>query len=268
MGGGWGRRKRSADIVNNNIYRVIDMFIDKQSPVPAYYQIKHYILEQITSGNWKKDVPIPSERELSELAKVSRMTVRQAINELVNEGMVYRLKGKGTYITKSKIEQKNIMSFSDMAKNKGLEAVTKLLIFEKQTTVPQISQLLGVADDTHLYRIKRLRKAGDIPVAVEEVFIPQDYCPEIERFDLTGSLYKILLEQYQHKIEKINVNIEAIPANHKEHEKLLEVTKTFPLLRVSGNSITHTGLALFHEISHYRSDQFSYQVSIFNRHTF
>lgn len=240
------------------------MFIDKQSPIPAYFQLKNYILDQISSGQWQKEQPIPSERELSELARVSRMTVRQAINELVNEGILYRLKGKGTYITKSKIEQRNIMSFSEMVKSKGITPVTEILEFEKNALFPAIAKILGVEAETKFYRVKRLRKAEEIPIGIEEVFIPEKYCPDIDRFDLSGSLYRILLEQYEYKIERINLSIEAVLPTEKEHQ-LLQVSKTMPLLKVSGNSITSTGLELFYEVSYYRSDKLSYKVSIFNR---
>ena len=244
------------------------MFIDKQSPIPVYYQIKQYILEQIKIGKWERNQALPSERELSELAKVSRMTVRQAINELVNEGVVYRLKGKGTFITQSKIEQRGIMSFSEMVKNKGFTPITQVLSLDTQHTCAEIAHALDLADDTIFYRFKRLRKADSTPVGVEEVFVPKNYCPNLDHYDLTTSLYKILLEHYQFRIEKVNISIQAILANNKELEKLLEIPKPSPLLKVSGSSITHTGMPLFYETSFYRSDHLSYKVSILNRNDY
>lgn len=240
------------------------MFIDKQSPVPVYYQLKNYILEKIKSGQWPKDKPIPSERELSEQAKVSRMTVRQALNELVNDGVLYRIKGTGTFISKSKIEQKNIMSFSQMTRSKGITPVTKVLEMDKSSLFPGISEMLGVERDTRFYRIKRLRKADDIPIAIEEVFIPENYCPGIDRFDLSRSLYGLLLDEYQYKIGRMDLNMEAVLPDEKQCQ-LLQVNRTIPLLKVSGNTITTMGLSLFYEMSCYRSDKFSHKVSIFNR---
>ncbi len=244
------------------------MFIDKQSPIPIYYQIKSYIMENITSGKWNKENPIPSERELGQMAKVSRMTVRQAVNELVNEGVLYRLKGKGTFIIKSKIEQRDIMSFSEMVKNKGLKPITEVLIFKNGINLPSVCGKLGLPPEQKLYRIKRLRKAGSIPVGVEDVYIPEHYCPGLKSEHMAGSMYKLLLEEYQYKISKCDLNIEAIPANEKEHFDLLEADNSIPLLKVSGTSTTHTGLLLFYETSYYRSEQLSYKVSIFSRQDF
>lgn len=240
------------------------MFIDKNSPIPVYFQIKNYILEKVRAEEWPKDNAIPSERELGEQAKVSRMTVRQAINELVNEGVLYRLKGKGTFIARAKIEQRNIMSFSDMVKSKGITPVTEILAFESQLLCPQVAQEIELDENTRFYRIKRLRKADEVPIGIEEVFIPEEYCGQLEKYDMTGSLYKVLLEEYHYKIERVNLNIEAVMANEEERE-LLQMSKSMPLLKASGNSITNTGMSLFYEISYYRSDKLSYKVSIFNR---
>lgn len=240
------------------------MFIDKRSPVPAYYQLKNYIIDCISSGQWKKDNPIPSERELATLAKLSRMTVRQAINELVNEGVLYRVKGKGTFITRSKIEQKNIMSFSEMVKSKGMVPNTRILEFDSQMNYPHIAQLMGLELKTQFYRFKRLRRAGDMPVAIEEVYIPAEYCSDIQKYDLTGSLYDILNQQYQFKIVRMDINIEAILPD-MEQQKLLLIGSDMPLLKVYGNNITDTGIELFHEISYYRSDKLSFKLSIFDR---
>ena len=240
------------------------MVIDKRSPVPAYYQLKNYIIDSISSGQWKKDNPIPSERELAMFAKVSRMTVRQAINELVNEGILYRVKGKGTFITRTKIEQKNIMSFSEMVKSKGMVPNTQILEFNSERSYPDIAELMGLQLQTEFYRFKRLRKAGDIPVAIEEVYIPAEYCRNIQKYDLTGSLYGILHEHYQFRIGRMDVSIEAILPD-VEQQKLLLVGADVPLLKVYGNTIADTGIELFHEISYYRSDKLSFKVSIFDR---
>lgn len=240
------------------------MLIDKRSPIPAYFQLKKYIIDCISSGEWKKDKPIPSERELALFAKVSRMTVRQAINELVNEGILYRIKGKGTFITKNKIEQKNIMSFSKMVKSKGMIPKTEILEFDLNGYYPDIAELMGLESKTEFYRIKRLRKAGDLPMAIEEVFIPAENCRDIQKFDLTGSLYDILHQQYQIKISRMDVNIEAVlPDTHQQ--ELLSIGSDVPLLKVCGNTIADIGIELFHEISFYRSDKLSFKVSIFDR---
>src|SRR5260370_30645371 len=82
--------------------------IYRNSPLPRYYQLKEIIRERIRSGEWKPGELIPSERELSEKYGISRMTARQAITELVNEGLFYREQGKGTFVSQRKITQQLI----------------------------------------------------------------------------------------------------------------------------------------------------------------
>src|SRR5829696_7790201 len=77
----------------------------KSGPLPRYYQLKEIIRERIRSGEWATGSPIPSERELCEQYGISRMTARQSITELVNEGYLYREQGKGTFVAQPKITQ-------------------------------------------------------------------------------------------------------------------------------------------------------------------
>lgn len=80
--------------------------IDKNSPIPVYYQLKNDFIKKIASGVWKAGECISSERELCEIYDVSRMTIRQAIGELVQEGILTRKKGKGTFVCEQKVNQK------------------------------------------------------------------------------------------------------------------------------------------------------------------
>lgn len=120
------------------------MFIDKRSPIPAYYQLKAIILDKIREGEYRADEIIPSEREFSDSLNISRMTVRQALNQLVAEGVLYREKGKGTFVSKPKFEQRNIMSFSDLVRKKGLNPSTKILNFEKIKPSVEICNALEI----------------------------------------------------------------------------------------------------------------------------
>src|SRR5258708_39864193 len=103
--------------------------IYRNSPLPRYYQLKEIIRERIRSGEWKPGELIPSERELSEQYKISRMTARQAITELVNEGMFYREQGKGTFVSRHKITQQliRLTGFTEDIKTRGQRPGTKVL---------------------------------------------------------------------------------------------------------------------------------------------
>lgn len=238
------------------------MYIDKKSPIPVYYQLKNIILDKIKKGEYPEGSLIPSERDLGENLNISRMTVRQALNQLVTEGVLYREKGKGTFVSKSKIVQRNIMSFSETVRNKGLTPSTNVLEFARITGRPDIKEMLDLDANDGLYCFKRLRLANDLPIAIEEVFIPEKYCPNLEEHNLKSSLYKLLKEEYSLSVNFMDSSIEAAKPT-REEKKLLMLTDSTPVLRISSISYNDAGAKLLHQRDVYRSDEFNYNVRIF-----
>ena len=238
------------------------MYIDKNSPIPAYSQLKNIILEKINSGEYSAGKPIPSERELSEVLNISRMTVRQALNQLTSEGILYRERGVGTFVSKAKIEQRNIMSFSDTVSKRGMTPSTKVLKFEKIKPSDDIRNILMLKENEAVYNVKRLRLANNIPVAIEESFIPEKHCPDLEKFDLRHSLYRILREEYHYNLAYADNLIEAAKASG-ETKKLLEIPGSVPVLRIYILYYTDSGIKLYYEKSVYRSDNYKYNIRIF-----
>lgn len=238
------------------------MYIDKKSPIPAYFQLKNIILEKIKSGEYPAGSLIPSERELSENLGISRMTARQAINQLATERYLVREKGKGTFVNELKFEQKNIMSFSETVKRQGMVPSTKVLEFTEELECYDIKDQLKLSSEQKLFRVKRLRLADTIPIAIEEVYIPENICPDIDKLDLTKSLYEILKSNYSIEISYIDNTIEAIKTD-KENRQLLELPAGVPALKISGISYTKEGNKLFYERDIYRADKYNYSVRIY-----
>lgn len=238
------------------------MFIDKRSPIPAYYQLKGIILDKIREGEYRADEIIPSEREFSDSLNISRMTVRQALNQLVAEGVLYREKGKGTFVSKPKIEQRNIMSFSDLVRKKGLTPSTKILNFEKVKPSVEICNALEITGKDLVYNLKRLRLADNSPIGIEEVFIPERYCPRLERYDLTDSLYRLVRDEFRHIMDYVDNVIETVRPGKTEKE-LLEIKSSIPVLKISAIYYTKSGIRLFYEKSTYRSDEYKYSVRVY-----
>lgn len=238
------------------------MQIDKKSPIPVYFQLKNIVLKMIADGKYSEGGLIPSERELGEILGISRMTVRQALNNLVHEGVLYREKGRGTFVAKTKIEQKNIMSFSEIVAGRGMTPSTKVLYFQKEEAKGEISGILEMEENQSVYNIKRLRLANNIPVGIEQAFIPEIHCPGLEKFDLTQSLYRLIREEYRHSISYVDNVIEVSKADREEKE-LLGISNNVPVLRVSGVNYTEYDLKLFYERSVYRSDEYKYNVRVY-----
>jgi GntR family transcriptional regulator len=238
------------------------MYIDKTSPIPAYYQLKKLIAAKISAGEFRPNQLIPSERELGAALQISRMTVRQALNQLVNEGVLYREKGKGTFVAKLKIEQHNIMSFSEMVKNKGLIPATKVLFFGKELPALDIAELLNLKKSEPLYHIRRLRLASETPIGIEAVFIPEKFCPNLERLDLTASLYQIIREAYSLTISYVDNEIESTGPSQEEQD-LLDISAAIPVIRINGKSFIESGVNLLYERSVYRADEYKYSARIY-----
>lgn len=231
--------------------------IDKNSPIPVYYQLKNDFIKKIASGVWKAGECISSERELCEIYDVSRMTIRQAIGELVQEGILTRKKGKGTFVCEQRVNQKDMMSFTEMIKQSGRSLETKVVEFEIIDT-PEDIQDVFILD--RLYKISRKRIVDNECIAVETVYIPVDYCGHLNKEMLEGSLYKVL-EGFGYIITNSNSSIVAVNVDD-EIRKILECEIDTPILKVVSKTFTNTDKLLFLEEAFYKSDKFTLQVNI------
>lgn len=120
--------------------------IVRKSPLPRYYQLKEIMREKIRSGEWKPGDLIPSERELGEQYGISRMTARQAITELVNEGLFYREQGKGTFVSRRKITQQliHLTGFTEDMKARGQQPGTRVLSAEMRPAEEAVAERLRI----------------------------------------------------------------------------------------------------------------------------
>ena len=140
--------------------------IYKNSPLPRYYQLKEIMRERIRLGEWKPGDLIPSERELGETYGISRMTARQAITDLVNEGLFYREQGKGTFVSQHKITQQLIQltGFTEDIRARGQRPGTKVLSAEMFPADEATAERLRISQGMLIFRLRRLRLADDEPL--------------------------------------------------------------------------------------------------------
>ena len=234
--------------------------IDKSSPIPVYFQLKNDLVKKIAQGLWKPGECIASERELCEIYGVSRMTIRQAIGELVQEGVLTRLKGKGTFVCEQTVKQQDMMSFTEMIKQTGREIKTEVINFDVIDT-PDDMQDIFMLDK--VYKIERRRIVDGECIAVETVFIPVDYCGHINEEMLKGSLYKIL-ENFGYSISNSTSSIVAADITDEVKEKF-NTKENFPVLKMIGKTFANKNKLLFIEEALYRSDKFTLQVNISRR---
>lgn len=171
--------------------------LKQDDQIPLYIQLKESIRSSITSGQLKFGDKIPTELELSEEYKISRITVRKAILELVEEGYLVKKQGKGTFVNKRKIERKivHFLSFSDACKANGLTASSKVIKKEIIQPTAADKQSLQLDDGDALLFIQRVRYAGDSPIMLENNFFSYKEYHSLLNENLDGSLYKILEEK-------------------------------------------------------------------------
>lgn len=234
--------------------------IDKNSPIPVYYQLKNDLTSKIAKGVWKAGDCIASERELCEIYGVSRMTIRQAVGELVQEGILLRIKGKGTFVCEQKLKQQDMMSFTEIIKKTGNELVTEVLEFSTIETPEDFEDIFTLDS---LYKIKRKRIVDKECIALETVYIPVDYCGYIDKSMLNGSLFKIL-EKFGYVVDYSTSSISAVIIN-EELKEIFGVDQEVPMLKVISKTYDNKDKMIFLEEAIYRSDKYLLEVNISRR---
>ncbi len=186
--------------------------IYRNSPVPRYHQLKEILRERIQSGEWKAGDLIPSERELSEQYGISRMTTRQAITELVNEGVFYREQGRGTFVSHRKITQQliRLTGFTEDISARGQRPSTRVLSACMQPADEETAARLHIEVGQEIFALQRLRLADDQPLAVELSQLAFKGCERLVEEDFGhNSLYRVLESRYGLPLVEADQEIEA-----------------------------------------------------------
>ncbi|WP_339145609.1 MULTISPECIES: GntR family transcriptional regulator [unclassified Sutcliffiella] len=241
--------------------------IDKSSPIPMYYQLESHIKNQINAGIILPGDSIPSEREYAENYGISRMTVRQAINSLVNEGLLYRKKGSGTFVSEKKIEQplQGLTSFTEDMKKRGLSPTSKLIHFEIIPANSFIANELKINEFAPVYEIKRIRLADGEPMALETNYLSANMVKGLTEEVVNASIYAYIEEKLNLRIAHADQLIESIKAS-VEDEKLLKIEKGHPMLYIQRNTYLQDGTPLELVKSVYRGDRYKFHIKLNRNH--
>ncbi|GGL62338.1 GntR family transcriptional regulator [Sporolactobacillus putidus] len=238
--------------------------IDRRSPVPMYYQIEKYIEDLIENKNLKQGDRIPSEREFTEQFQVSRMTVRQAVMDLVNAGILLRRKGKGTFVSgQRKIEKSlnGLSGFSEDMINRGMKPDSKLLDFQKIRPPASVVKRLSLGEGEEVYAIKRTRLADDRPMAIETTFIPASLVPGLTRQASNQSLYDYIEKECGLTIDHADQSLEAVLVTAAE-AAILDVPKGSPVLLIERCAYLAGGKTLEYTRSLYRADRYKFMIRL------
>ncbi len=237
------------------------MKLDENSPIPLYYQLENLIREKIENGTFKVDEKIESERKLSEKLNLSRMTISKAINNLVEEGILYRKRGQGTFVSKHKVDFfPGLKGFTKIIKDKGMTPSSKVITQNLIIPDKHICEKLNISENDKVIFTERLRLADNQIINLEKSYIPYSLCPNLLDTDLTSeSIYK-LLSSSGYRPSKAKEKIQAILCD-EELSKLLKININNPILkrkRITNSKDT----VIEYTFNYYRADIYDMIVTI------
>jgi GntR family transcriptional regulator len=239
------------------------MKLERNGKNPLHFQIQSLIREQIAQGLIKAGENIPSERELSEKLKVSRMTVRQAFKALREEGLVYQKRGTGTFASPHKLDihTRNLTGFSDEMRRRGMEPSSKVLSLKKELPETDVMKQLNISQPDTVFHLERLRLANEIPMSIETTYLPVSIFPKLDQYNYEKeSLYHVLENNYGMTMYSAEEILEAATSD-QQTSQLLGIKRNSPLLIVHRTVFTETDKAIEYTKSVYRADR--YRASFF-----
>lgn len=200
---------------------------EMKNDVPIYKQIENYIMECIHDSRLQKGMMIPSEENFCEMFSTSRMTVRKAIDELVGKGVLYRMKGKGTFVNKFNIEKTMNVStgWKETMQAQGHKTKTKVLNFCYVEASEYIAKNLNVAIGSNVVLLERLRYADELPVLIEKAYLNGSILKGIMDYEFSDeSLYRVFENNFDIKLNHVYQKIYTKEISG-DHAKLLFNTK-------------------------------------------
>jgi DNA-binding GntR family transcriptional regulator len=238
--------------------------IDRSSPVPMYFQISRQLEDAVDRGDLVPGERLPNEVELAESLTVSRPTMRQALEHLVEKGMLTRKRGVGTQVSNTQVRRRVALTslYEDLAQA-GRQPATRVLRLDPDCIDRHAARALGTPPDAGLVHCERVRLADGRPLAILRNWLPPRF-NDITRADLeTKGLYQ-LLSQRNGRPAVAKQRITAVPASAAE-AKLLDVKPHAPLISMQRTAFDTAGHAVEFADNLYRADLYAIEVTVFNR---
>lgn len=234
--------------------------------IPRYVKIRESLRAQILSGELERGQKLPSEDDLAAQYGVSRMTVRQGISELIDDGLLYRRHGVGTFVSFPHIERDHsrLSNFFDNTKIQGIDAKSTILNIEVVPARAKIAQALVLENGEPVIRIKTLRQADDIIITLHDAYIPQRLFPELinkdtEILDVQNLWSRF--EQYGYPVNRAVQKLEARLADRKLAE-LLQIKTGAPILYKERTVYADDGTPVEFTYCYNRGDLYSLTVTL------
>ncbi|WP_442487251.1 GntR family transcriptional regulator [Halomonas litopenaei] len=235
------------------------LHLDASLATPLYRQLANGLEAAIRSGSWRAGEALPSERNLAEALSVSRITARKALDQLEESGLIRRDRGSGTFIRPSMDQPlTRLASFSDMLIQRGFSPRSEWLRRERCQPSPEENLRLGLSSNAQVSRLKRLRLADDVVMAVEESCLPVTVLPDPMAVDV--SLYQ-WLEQAGRPIVRARQQVTAVNADG-ELAGLAQVAEGQALLKVTRLGYLADDTPAELTITYCRTDYYDFTVEL------
>lgn len=238
------------------------MKLNKNLPTPLYHQVKDFLIDKITLGEWEPGYQLPAERELAIQFNVSTITVKRAIHDLVNKGILFRQRGKGTFVSKK--EDKDLFQMVTLRNEveESEEHPHISLSFREEEAESKIGKILNINPNDKVYKIHRLKIDGDDPVGIEYTYIPSSILPNLTSEIIDNDLiYNMFTNKYGLVLGKAKIYFSTIIAEEYE-SKLLKVPKGEQLFVLERFTYTEGNQIIEYSRFIVRQDKSRYYIEI------
>jgi DNA-binding GntR family transcriptional regulator len=241
----------------------VDIALDRGSPVPLYFQMSQQLQAAIEDGRLAPGDQIDTEMVLAEKYGLSRPTVRQAMQDLVNKGLLMRRRGIGTQVVHSQVRrQLGLTSLYDDLRDSDRRPSTTVLTFDTVAADERVAEVLQIVEGSPVRYLERLRCEGDEPLAYMQNWLPVDIVsPDADL--VSGGLYAHLRTTGQSP-HTANQRIGAKAATSVE-ARVLDVRRGAPLLTMERHAFDVTGRPIELGVHAYRADAYAFETNLMER---
>jgi GntR family transcriptional regulator len=244
--------------------------VDESNPIPKYIQISTWIKGLLQSGRYKVGDKIPSEAELTKMCSVNRNTVRQAISELSALGLLRKERGKGIFVAAaSSLELRHklesISSFTELMQSRGIKQSSKILKQGVIIAEENITKTLLLGSNKKVILVCRVIEGNDIPIIYEETYLPYDNFKGILNMDLSGSMYKIITENFNVVLARSNQIISSVNLDHKI-SKILKIPSNSAGYYIESLTFDEHNMPIELLYSYHRGDKYKLEIELERYH--
>jgi DNA-binding GntR family transcriptional regulator len=236
----------------------VNPVIEKTGPEPIYIQAKNWIRGKIASGEWKAKEKLPSESDLAATLGISRGTIKQAIKQLITEGILVQIHGKGTFVVGEQMEYplaERLISIAETMIESHKDFTTRLLGLETSPADQTVSRFLELDPSGQVYHLKRLRFIEDTPVVFLENFLPKQLFPGFEQNNFEEkTLFSIIEDRYKLRISWGKRSFLGKGADEKIAE-MLQIDKGTPITFLEQTIYTEDNVPIEYSKVWLRNDQ-------------